>query len=202
MNKRELILEAAEELFAENGFDATSVRELASKAGVNIAMISYYFGSKEKLLEALVEYRASYLRERFYDLQKEQIDPVDKIDKLIDLYVERIFSQRRFHRILHRQISLQNRSDLNIAIMSIILKNAEAVRDIIQEGVEKKVFRPVDAEMLIVSIIGTISQMNLSTALCASLLLRQPTVEDPYSDELKKRLQEFLKSMAKRYLLP
>ena len=55
MDKKEQILEAAEELFAQKGFDGTSVRELGKKAGINIAMISYYFGSKEKLMEALFD---------------------------------------------------------------------------------------------------------------------------------------------------
>ena len=41
------ILLVAEELFALHGFDGTSVRDIAEKAGVNLAMISYYFQSKE-----------------------------------------------------------------------------------------------------------------------------------------------------------
>jgi len=48
------ILQMAEKLFAENGFDGTSIRDIAKEANVNIAMISYYFGSKEKLLEYLI----------------------------------------------------------------------------------------------------------------------------------------------------
>ena len=47
------ILDIAEELIAENGFEETSVRQICAKAGVNIAMISYYFGSKEKMLTYL-----------------------------------------------------------------------------------------------------------------------------------------------------
>ena len=48
-NEKQLeILQVAEQLFAEEGFDGTSVRDIAKKANVNIAMISYYFGSKEK----------------------------------------------------------------------------------------------------------------------------------------------------------
>ena len=45
------ILNVAERLFAEEGFDGTSVRDIAKNANVNVAMISYYFGSKEKLLD-------------------------------------------------------------------------------------------------------------------------------------------------------
>ncbi len=56
-DKKEHILTVAEQLFGDKGFDGTSVRDIAHGADVNLAMISYYFGSKEKLLEALIEYR-------------------------------------------------------------------------------------------------------------------------------------------------
>jgi AcrR family transcriptional regulator len=48
------ILDAAERLFAERGFDATSLRTITSEAGVNLAAIHYHFGSKEALIEALL----------------------------------------------------------------------------------------------------------------------------------------------------
>ncbi|MHC4327387.1 MAG: CerR family C-terminal domain-containing protein [Planctomycetota bacterium] len=46
---RERLLHAAEELFAERGFDGTSIRDLAAAAECNIASVNYYFGGKEKL---------------------------------------------------------------------------------------------------------------------------------------------------------
>ena len=49
ITKEENIMLHAEKLFAEKGFDGTSTREIAKNAEVNISMISYYFGSKEKL---------------------------------------------------------------------------------------------------------------------------------------------------------
>ncbi|UCC98088.1 MAG: TetR/AcrR family transcriptional regulator [Phycisphaerales bacterium] len=48
---RDRLLDAAEELFSERGFDGTSVRELAVAAGCNVASVNYYFGGKEKLYE-------------------------------------------------------------------------------------------------------------------------------------------------------
>ncbi len=48
---RERLLDTAERLFSEHGFEATSVRDLASAAGCNIASVNYYFGGKEKLYE-------------------------------------------------------------------------------------------------------------------------------------------------------
>ena len=77
------ILQVAEKLFAEEGFDGTSVRDIAKKANINIAMISYYFGSKEKLLEALVIYRIKAMSMHLENLYQENISPLDKMDKLI-----------------------------------------------------------------------------------------------------------------------
>ncbi len=63
LNDKQLhIIQVTEELFAKNGFDGTSVRMIAKSANINIAMISYYFGSKEKLLETIVSYRISNFR--------------------------------------------------------------------------------------------------------------------------------------------
>ena len=51
---------AAEKLFAEKGFAATSTRDIAKNAGVNVSMISYYFGSKEKLFEEIQNVEATF----------------------------------------------------------------------------------------------------------------------------------------------
>src|SRR3989442_710535 len=145
MDKKEQILEAAEELFAQKGFEGTSVRELGKKAGINIAMISYYFGSKEKLFEALVEHRSSFIRERLQLLSRdEKRDPMSKIEMMIDFYVDRIVSHNRFSRILHRELSLQQRSEMHNAIADILLRNLQEIRKIIQEGVRKKIFKASD----------------------------------------------------------
>ena len=55
---RERILDVAEELFANDGIAATSLRTITHKAGVNLAAVHYHFGSKEALLGAVIERRA------------------------------------------------------------------------------------------------------------------------------------------------
>jgi len=51
---RERIIEVAERLFAEHGFEATSLRQITQQAGVNLAAVNYHFGSKEGLLKQLL----------------------------------------------------------------------------------------------------------------------------------------------------
>lgn len=55
---KDKILNAAEHLFAEQGYGGTSLRHIIAQAGVNLAAIHYHFGSKENLLDALIERQA------------------------------------------------------------------------------------------------------------------------------------------------
>jgi AcrR family transcriptional regulator len=54
---RTRILDAAEELFMQQGFGGTSMRLLTTKAGVNLAAVNYHFGSKDALIEAVFRRR-------------------------------------------------------------------------------------------------------------------------------------------------
>jgi AcrR family transcriptional regulator len=58
---RELILDSAEQLFAERGFHGVSIRDITGNAGVDVALANYHFGSKQGLLEAVVMRRAAEL---------------------------------------------------------------------------------------------------------------------------------------------
>lgn len=66
------ILDAAESLFAENGFEATSMRSITSMAGVNLASVNYYFGSKDNLIVEVLSRAIRPLNEqRIHLLEKE-----------------------------------------------------------------------------------------------------------------------------------
>ena len=71
IDTRERILQTAEKLFAEQGYAATSLRQIIGKAGVNVAAIHYHFGSKEDLLDELVHRKAEPVnRERLVRLDR------------------------------------------------------------------------------------------------------------------------------------
>jgi len=58
---KDRILDAAEKLFADEGFTATSLRAITTEAGVNLAAVNYHFGSKDRLIEAVFERRLAPL---------------------------------------------------------------------------------------------------------------------------------------------
>ena len=84
------ILEVAETLFAEKGFDGTSIRDISKVAKINVAMISYYFGSKERLLQSLIVYRTTDIKTQLEHLLEEDLEPIEKVNKLIEIYINRI----------------------------------------------------------------------------------------------------------------
>ena len=54
MSTKNKILDAAENLFADKGFNGTSLREITSQAEVNLAAVNYHFGSKKELIKAVM----------------------------------------------------------------------------------------------------------------------------------------------------
>jgi AcrR family transcriptional regulator len=201
MDKRSQILIAAEELFAEKGFEGTSVRDIAHLAGVNLAMISYYFGSKDKLFEALVEFRSGYVTATLEELASdENLSPMDKVFKLIDFYVEKIFSHHRYHNIITRHFSTVLSPELKESIMQMKKKSLDHIRKILEDGISQHMFRTVDVDMTVGTIFGTISQVTLSKEFYCRIFNMWPTDAKEYPEELATRLKIHLKDLISAHL--
>ena len=65
---KDRILDAAESLFMEHGFEATSLRSITAAAGVNLAAVNYHFGSKEELFQAVLTRRLDPMNQERLDL--------------------------------------------------------------------------------------------------------------------------------------
>lgn len=70
---RTRILDAAEELFVEHGLDATSLRMITTKAGVNLAAVNYHFGSKDNLIQEV-------FRRRLVELNQQRLAALDRVE--------------------------------------------------------------------------------------------------------------------------
>lgn len=202
MNRRELLLDTAERLFAEHGFEGTSIRMLAKESGVNVAMVSYYFGSKEKLFEALVEYRTALLQEKFSGPQ-ESSDPWLRLEAMVLLYVDRLLAAPLFHRVLSREASLNSRPELQRAVSDILMRHVNELRKILQDGIEQGLFREVDLDLTIVLFMGTTTQL-----ISASSSMHQRMLGKRFGDDLsglpdlRDRLTTFLLDVLQRQLSP
>lgn len=68
MTTKDRILDAAERLFARDGFDATSLRAITAEAKVNLAAVNYHFQSKEALVQAVIGRRLGPINVRRLEL--------------------------------------------------------------------------------------------------------------------------------------
>ena len=199
-DKKEPILDVAEKLFSELGYEGASTRIIAKEANVNMAMLNYYFGSKDGLYKAVLERRLGAFRQTLIDLNEENISSWDKLKKCIDMYVERILSNNCFHRLMHHQLSLHQRSEITDYVMESILKNVTEVKRIIQEGVDNQTFREIDVEFTVASIFGTKYYIVNSSHIASKIIGKD--LDDPIvmEDEIKPRLKNHLNDLLRAHL--
>jgi len=202
-NEKQLqIIDTAERLFARKGFDGTSVRDIAEEAGINVAMISYYFGSKEKLMEAIFEVKIGRTQMRVEELLKEEhMAPIQKINILIEEHIERVIKSQQFYRIM----ICEQVSNTNPAIMDKIkklkLRNAELISELIKEGQKKGVFkRKVDVVLMLNTMIGTVWQAIISKEHYREFIHGEVLTDEEYEIQLKKRLNVHIKTLFKAIL--
>lgn len=201
MDKKEQILEKATRLFAEKGYAGTSVRDLAADVGINIAMVNYYFGSKEKLFMEVVAYRTAYLKGVFTGIANDtSLTAFQKIEEVIKSLMNRMFDNPSFHHLIHRELSLDERPELHKHIVDILLANAAIIKKILAEGIRKGEFEKVDTELTVTTLIGSLSQLLVSNLLTKTFVNSKN--DTLHADKkFRKRVTDHLIFLMRRFLI-
>ncbi|WP_259066050.1 TetR/AcrR family transcriptional regulator [Mucilaginibacter sp. X4EP1] len=202
IDKKDHILDVAERVFSDLGFDGASTRMISGEAGVNMAMLNYYFGSKEGLFLAVFERKISSFQALLQNIGNESIDAWDKLAKCIDNYVDRIIVNNCFQKLINRELSMSKRSELSDKITEMVMINVWEIAKILEEGVKNgQFFKDVDVQLAIATIFGTknyiINAPNIS-----STLLGHDIKDEKYLEErLKPRVKTYMKRLLKAYLV-
>ncbi|MFC3040136.1 forespore capture DNA-binding protein RefZ [Virgibacillus xinjiangensis] len=107
---KQKVIKAASSLFYQKGFSGTSVRDIADKASVNVSLISYYFKSKQGLLEyAVTQYYEAYLKrmEEVWD-QMEEASNLERLKQLVFSIIQYKQEHHQFSCFIHRELSLDS----------------------------------------------------------------------------------------------
>lgn len=146
-SSKEKILNSAIKLFASNGFDGTSIRDICKDAGVNVCMISYYFGGKKELyqgiLDDLIEKQTSFTKTFLdlnrspeeYSLEEKKELLLEILDKVVDFFYSNISKDLIIILLKEQQNSntMERSPALNYIrkLISSIFKNIYTEREII-----------------------------------------------------------------------
>lgn len=163
-DKKVSILEAAEKLFTELGYEGTSTRQIAKEAGANMSMINYYFGSKEGVFMEIMSNRIMDFNAYLNNISEDKMSGMEKLLKVIEVYANRILCNHGLHKLMHRELSLSQRPEMFFKIKNAMAENLMVLERIIEAGIADGSFRQVDVRMLIVTLMGTISNVAISPA--------------------------------------
>jgi AcrR family transcriptional regulator len=181
-DKRDQILDAAEELFAQFGFHGVTVREVTQKANVDVALVYYYFANKRAMFDEVLARRANIVnRERIDLLEKEPVTPGDDaIERLVVAFVDPIYRYLatgdlgwRHYFALIAQIN--NASEWGQQVMPgffdpIALKLIDKLRVALPDATDEDLFWGFDflSGALTLTMAGTGRIDRLSNGLCQS----------------------------------
>lgn len=147
LDPRQEILDAAIYLFARRGFSATGVREIARKANTNIAMISYYFGSKRGILEAALD----MFFQRYQEVAEQALEGDDLPERKMRRFIRSIVMLLRNNKDLVRVAF----TELPYDVPEIADFKAERVRNIaalfqqkLLPALEGRLPRPIRIEIV------------------------------------------------------
>jgi TetR/AcrR family transcriptional regulator len=177
LQRRNDILEAAEELFDEKGFESATIAEIARKTELSKGTIYLYFQSKDELLLAVCVKGIAGFREELEDAARRKRGLENKIKSVYLAYIEFFLEVPHVFRVLHDTFTERLRSNLSQDAINLINWTiVEAVRfgsQFVQQGIDSGLFR-ADVDPYAFSVVA----WQLATSLIDLAILNDPGVID------------------------
>lgn len=177
------ILEAAKEVFLEQGMAGARMQDIADRAGINKALLHYYFRSKDKLFEVVYSEAAAKFLPRVSILFEENIPLFNKIEKFVSTYIDLLMQ----HPFIPLFVLNEMHKDADFHLAKIWGGGAPPVHILvkqIQEEVEKGAINPIHPVQLILNMI----------AMCVFPFIGRPMIKAVF----KIDNQQFMQLMEER----
>lgn len=153
MNKtKRKIFETSMKLFAEKGYDATSIEEITSTVGVAKGTLYYHFSSKEEIFNFLVEEGVKLLKNSI-EIKTQKLDKaMDKLRAVVLIEIKVMLKYEDFMTILLSQI--WGNEPRNNICKKYVFEYIKIVEKIVKDGISKKEIVEVDPEVIATEIFG------------------------------------------------
>lgn len=168
------ILLAAKKLFARHGFDGTTVRQICEEAGANVALISYYFGGKEKVFHAVFDY--FFVGHRLAELEEQLKEPVSALRLMVKEVVWYCMNEPELASIIQQEFAANSQRSPHITERTypIWLK----MRELLVNGKREGLFRYESLDHTLLFIISTALSYKKMAALKPLFTEQEANVEE------------------------
>ena len=146
------ILQAAETVFIEKGMSGARMQEIADKAGINKALLHYYYRSKEKLFEVVFGIAIKLLFPEILKIINEEIPLFEKIRKFTSSYIDFILKHPHLPSFILHELN-NNPASLAKHLSNLNLKQSLIIKQIENE-VNIGIIRPITPEHLMINIVS------------------------------------------------
>lgn len=185
---RAAILDAAERVFAEAGLGGARTELIAARAGVNKALLYYYFKGKDALYYAILEEQLSGFRHRILEVLGGDGPPRAKVLAYVSAHFDFIASHPHYPRLLHR-LAMSGGKFVDRLARECFAPVYRKLASVIEEGVRKGEFRELDSFHAALSLVALVVFY-----FSAAPLVNAITHIDPYEQtRLEGRKAEVLK---------
>jgi len=144
------LLKAARALFSEHGFDGTSVRAITARAGANLGAITYHFGSKQALYEAVIAAGVLPSHERLAAAAAEDSPPLQRVEGVVRAFFDYLHENPELPGILLQLLS-SSRPIPPVALQTV-RANLGLLASLIAEGQSQGSIRAGDPRLMALSI--------------------------------------------------
>ena len=190
---QDLILDAAERLFARQGFTATTIKQIGKEAAVNPALLYYYYDSKETLYRAMLQRILGQLLARGTDAIERAATHADRIRAFIRAQARLLGEHPHFPQLLVRELVDHQAAHAEQAITSTAAGAFKRLCEVIKAGQDDGVFRKsLDPRFTAISIIAQVAYFAIARP-AVGLLLGHGTSGPPrpVSDDFFAHAEEF-----------
>jgi AcrR family transcriptional regulator len=187
----EKIKAAARKLFTKKGFAATKTRDIANEAGINLALLNYYFRSKEKLFEiVMLENLGHFFQGVMEIVNDEKTDFYKKLELLADFYVSRLLDNPDVPLFVLNEA----RNNPEKLPMKFNLMNSYFMKQFMEE-IKKGRVKKLDPSNLMMNLVG----LSIFPFIARPMFQRIRNISDAEFENLmlerKKLIPEWIKAM-------
>jgi len=191
---RAAILRAAVAEFAEYGVDGARTDRIARAAGVNKALLYYYFKDKDALYEAVLDHVFGGLRERVTPVLESRLPPRQKLLEYVGCYFDYIAANPKFPRVVQSEwmrVGAHGSPQMLRIAREYFAPIYRLVADLLRQGTETGEFRPLNPLDFIPSMVGIVI-FYFSTVPAMKTLLKVDPLSKERIAERRKFVLEFI----------